>query len=245
MEPESDVTQKPSIPSGMGVIEKVQELRWTLQFTAAVMFADLVLVWRTKHGISQWSASADQLLANSGFLVTSVLAFAVLMSIVMPLAGELFRQMVWELMINIPRPNWTVNERDYRRPVGKVRPEELHEHALRKGDKFLLDIYTAHRQRKSAQEAAEIAVAQIAFALLVLGCVNYFAGELGFQGATLLQSLVDLLGWVGELIVMLGLILVIVVLKSVWFSINTADWIYYPPLYEEIDAEREDRCYYR
>ena len=42
----SDVA-KPALGSGVGLLERVQERRWTLKLAAAVLYGDLVLVWRT------------------------------------------------------------------------------------------------------------------------------------------------------------------------------------------------------
>src|SRR5687768_11172937 len=98
MEQAKDGTTKPSFSSGLTIIEKAQEIRWTLRLGVAVMFADLLLVWKTGSGITDWSASADQLLANSGSLIAGLLAFSVLISIILPIVGEIFRRLVWELI---------------------------------------------------------------------------------------------------------------------------------------------------
>lgn len=241
MEAQEVSSSKPSIPAGLGIIEKAREIRWTLQIAAAVLFADLLLVWWTGNNITQWSTSADQLMGNSGFLVTGTLAFAVLMSIVLPLVGELFRLALWELIIEVPWPSWMLSERDYRRQVGMVYPHELHDHALKKGDKLLLDIYTDHEHRMSTQESEKMVMAQMVFALLVLGGVDFFASELGFHGRTMLQEWIFLFGRVGEITIALGLVLAMTALKKMWFSLDSTDWIYYPPLYEEIEAERKRR----
>ena len=50
---------KPTLSSGLSLIEKAQELRWTLQLATAVLFADLVLVWRTGKGLAHWSIQSD------------------------------------------------------------------------------------------------------------------------------------------------------------------------------------------
>ncbi|MBI5926447.1 MAG: hypothetical protein HY836_12730 [Aquabacterium sp.] len=230
---------KPSLPAGLSLIEKAQELRWTLQLSVGVLFADLVLVHYTGQNISHWSTSADQLLSNSGFLVTSLLMFGVLMSIVMPLSAELCRQIGWQLIIHVPWPDWMRTTRDYQRPSGKVYPDELHRHALEKSDKLLLDIYTMHNQKQAEGNAAKLATAQAIFSVVVLSAANYFADCFGMQGATLLQSAATTLGEYGELIGTVGGLFAFAAVKAAWYPAGSSDWIYYPPLYREIMEERK------
>ena len=80
MDQNGDTTTKHTLTSVLAIIEKIHELRWTLHLAMVVLFADLVLVWGSGRGIIHWSASADQLLANAGLLITGVFAFGVLMS---------------------------------------------------------------------------------------------------------------------------------------------------------------------
>ena len=237
MDQNKDSQPKPALPSGWALIEKAQELHWTLQLAVAVLFADMVLVWHTGHGIAQWSTSIDRLLADSGVLVTGILAFGVLMSIVMPLAGTLCRWVVWLLQFEIPWPNWMRRQRDYRRQPGMVWAIELLDHALEKGDKLLLDMHSAHEQKRSAEEAAKLVTGQAIFSVLVLGAINYFAPALGINGTTLIQTLAELLGQSAGIVLAAGLWLAILLLKEAWFSDKDLDWIYYPPLYEEIEEK--------
>ena len=97
MDQNRDTATKQTFTSVWAIVEKIHELRWTLHLAMVVLFADLILVWRSGQGIIHWSASADQLLANAGLLITGVLAFGVLMSLVMPLLGLVVRWLLWEL----------------------------------------------------------------------------------------------------------------------------------------------------
>lgn len=233
---------KPSLPSGLSLIEKAQELRWTLQLATAVLFADLVLVWRTGKGVAHWSIQADLLLSNSGFLLVSILGFGILMSIVVPLAAELFRRMGWQLLISIPWPNWMQTERDYRRPVGGVRPSELRDYAYKKDDRTLLDIVTAHQEKEQKTIAENLSAGQMVFGVLALGLADYFPGILGIHAATLLREIPATFNSVGELAMAVAFLMALVAIKATWFSMDALDWIDYPPLYEEIErARREQR----
>ncbi|ASJ24279.1 hypothetical protein [Laribacter hongkongensis] len=233
---------KPSLPSGLSLIEKAQELKWTLQLATAVLFADLLLAWRTGTGIVHWTIQVDHLLANSGFLLVSVLAYGVLMSIIIPLAGEFVRQLAWDLLIAIPWPRWMQNERDDRRPVGTVLPSELKNHAYQKGDRTLLDIVASHQdlERKSIIES--LAAGQIVFSVLVIGFFNYFPGLLGIHAVTLLNEVEATFDRAGEFAIAGALLLGLLAMKAMWFSVKSLRWIDYPPLYEELEkARREQR----
>lgn len=73
--------------------------------------------------------------------------------------------------------------------------------------------------------------------MLVLGAMNYFAPALGISGTTLIQTLAELLGQSAGIVLAAGLWLAILLLKEAWFSDKDLDWIYYPPLYEEIEEK--------
>lgn len=233
---------KPSLPPGLSLIEKAQELRWTLQLATAVLFADLVLVWRTGNGVAHWSIQADLLLANSGFVLVAVLAFGILMSVVMPLAAELFRQLGWQLLIGIPWPSWMQQtERDYRRPAGCVLPGELRDYAYKKDDHALLDIVTAHQERERKTIAENISAGQMVFAVLALGLTDYFPGLFGIHSATLLREIPATFNSVGELAMAVAFLMALVAIKATWFSKDALNWIDYPPLYDEIERARRER----
>lgn len=231
---------KPSLPSGLSLIEKAQELRWTLQLGTAILFADLVLVWRTGMGIAHWSIQADHLLENSGFLLVSILGYGVLMSVVMPLTGEFIRRLVWELLIVIPWPRWLQTERDYRRPAGCVLPSELLDYAYQKDDRALLDIVVAHREREKKSIVESLAAGQMVFSVLALGFLNYFPGMLGVHAMTLLNQVPTTFGRVGELAIFGALLIGILAIKAMWFSVEPMTWIDYPPLYDDLEKARRE-----
>lgn len=232
---------KPSLPSGLALIEKAQELRWTLQLAAAVLFADLVLAWRTGKGIAHWSAETDVLLANSGFLLVSALGFGVLMSIVMPLVAEFFRQVGWWLLIEMPLPDWMRVQQDYRRPVGAVLPGELRAYACRNNDRALLEMVSAHEEKRRKSIAEQLTAGQITFAVLVLGIVDFFPRLLGFEASTLLIEVPATFGPVGTHALVLAFVLGLLGLRLAWYTASPPSWIDYPPLYEELEKKRRER----
>jgi hypothetical protein len=232
---------KPTLSSGLSLIEKAQELRWTLQLATAVLFADLVLVWRTGKGLAHWSIQADVLLANSGFVLVSILFFGILMSIVIPLAAEFFRSVGWWLLTSIPWPSWMQTDRDYSRPVGGVSPSELRDYAYKNDDRFLLDIVAAHKDKEKKSISENLAAGQIVFGVLALGLANYFPSVLGIHAVTLLREVPATFNSVGELAIAVAFLLALLAIKTTWFSIDALDWIEYPPLYGEIESARRER----
>jgi hypothetical protein len=58
---------------------------------------------------------------------------------------------------------------------GYVRPTELLDHALRKGDKLLLHIYEAHEQKQIARISDNLTAGKMLFSVAVtLGLVRHF-----------------------------------------------------------------------
>lgn len=233
--------QKISLSAGLSLIEKAQELRWTIELATAVLFADLVLAWRTGQGIVHWSIQADQLLANTGFVLVSVLAYGVLKSAVVPLAAEFFRNLLWLLLVSFPWPQWLRTKRDNSRPVGGVLPSELQDYAYKKNDPALLAIYSAHQKKKTAEVANELSAGQSVFGVLTLGFANYFPSWLGVNGITLLREFSTTFTSVSESALWIALCFGLVAIKMTWFSPSELDWIHYPPLYEEIQRRRRQQ----
>lgn len=238
MDQNGDTPRQQTFTSVWAIIEKMHELRWTLHLAMAVLFADLVLVWRGERGIIHWSTSADQLLANAGLLITGVLAFGALMSFVMPLAFWIFQQIG---SILYPYLSWMQTERDYEPSYGNVFPTKLRDHALEKGDKLLLDIYEAHEQKQIARFLDELAAGKMMFSFLMLAFLDYYLLDwIGIQGTTVLQALAFLLG---EPALTIGSLLVFAaVIRLAWFTEYSSGWIYYPPLYKE-QCEEQRKLY--
>jgi len=235
---ENTSPDKPSLSSGLTLIEKAREIRWTLQLASAVLFADLFLVWRTDRDISQWSFQSDQILADAGLLVVAVLIFGVLMSIVMPLGTEIARQLGWQLLIHVPRPNWMRAARDFSRPIGAVLPGELYRYASKAKDPMALDVYRLHLQKQQAKVASDLAFGQLVFSTLLIGLIDFYADRIGLSGTTLLQHAVATHGSAVEYVLALGVILALLAIKVTWFAFDGPDWIIYPALYDEIEQKR-------
>lgn len=230
--------QRPSLPSVFTLIEKAQEVRWTLQIAAVVLFSDLMLVWQTGSGITHWSMRTDQLLANSGFLITAVLSFCVLMSIVFPLTVYVCHQLLINMAYGLPWPRWMYREQDCSRPRDMVTANELRDHAVETGNDAFLERCDAHWQKWFADRSERWAMGRIVFSALVLALINYCARVCGIEGVTVLQQFVLTFGPRGEVGLAVGGILGCFWLKMLWFPVLNDQWINYPPLYEKIVQEQ-------
>jgi len=242
MEVEKSIMPKPTALTGLTIIEKVSEVRWTLQLAQAVLFADLALLWKTGHGILEWSASTDQLLGNSGILVVSLIVFGVFASIVLPVVGMLFRTLAWQLIINLPIPQWLQTERDYTRKFGSVRPIELLNLALKENSAFLFGIYKEHSQKQTKEQVAQLEAGNLIFAVLVLATANMAANWLGLSGISLIAELCSALGEQANLVLAVAAFMTFIALKWTWFSDWDSGWIYYPPLAKRLSQNDENKC---
>lgn len=229
---------KPSLPSGLALIEKAQELRWTLQLAAAILFVDLILLWRTGKDITQWSVRTDQLFANSGFVLVSVLAFGIFMSVLMPLISELVRWLIWEFLIEIPWPSWMQTDIDYKRPLNGVSYYELRDHAHQKNDYSLLEIANKHEQEQKANLVSNLSAGQLVCSVLLLGVLDFNPNWIGLTGVSMLREVPLVFERFGEPTLAGGFILAAFAIKITWFERKPPAWITYKPLYDEIEEKR-------
>ena len=80
----------------------------------------------------------------------------------MPLFGWVVRWLLSELIWQIKRRIGEINI-DNPHDHGQLWSIELHDYALKKGDKGLLDIFEAHQQKKWAQSSDKLAFGQMGF----------------------------------------------------------------------------------
>lgn len=230
-------TTGPAAPDGIAIIEKASELRWVLQFASAVFFADLAMLWKTGHGIVEWTTNTDQLLNNTGILAVSLLAFGVLVAIVLPILSELLRLLMIPVVI-YGTPRWLREEGGYTREVGYVRPNELHDFALKENSQFLLGICQEHCDQKTKERVARLETGSLIIAALLLAIVDLGSQWLGLSGMSIIAGFrSQLTGQQGMLILFFVALLTFFSLRWAWFSGWGEGWIYYPPLYEKIASK--------
>lgn len=240
-----DQAKPTPVAAGLGIIEKVSELQWTLQLGQAVLFSDLALMWRTGRGIVEWSASTDQLLQNAGVLMAALLGFAFLSSVVFPLWAEAWRWLALEVATVVPRPEWLTPSRDVTRPRGSVRPWELHDQALNEGNAFVFAIWTEYERKRQKAQEARSRIGDAVAAVFGLATMDWAAHAIGLTGTSLLAAFESSFGSLGTLTLMFAVAVGLLALKWAWLSVWDSEWVYYPPLHEQIVSRNSSADLYR
>lgn len=236
MNSEKDGSTHSTGSTGLALVEKISDIPWVMQLAQIVFFVDLALLWKTGHGISESSITVDQLLRHSGLLVAGLLILGVMVSVVLPIFGEVARFLVGLL----PIPKWLQTDRDYRRPNGCVFPHELLDLALKGNSSFLLDLYQEHEEKKEAERLAQFKSGRLIFSALILALLDFEVAQHG-MGASFLGEIYSVLGNYGGITLLMLVLWAIFGLKWAWFSGFDSGWIYYPPLCDEIEKEQRMR----
>lgn len=165
----TDSTTGPSV--GLSTLERAWEMQWALRLACGVLFLDIALLLRTQQGLMVWSAHSEGLMHDLAFLAVALAAFALLMSLILPLLGAVVRWLGWELIALLPS-RWFSHTEHRGRPLGYVAEHDLLELALRENNDFLLSWYRHHVSRREESEAFLHTLGNLVFGCLVLAIVN-------------------------------------------------------------------------
>jgi hypothetical protein len=232
MENESGQASKPPFKSAFDILEKIQELRWVMQLGCAVLFADILMIWRTGSGIKNWSASTESLLNNAGQLVIGTLGYGLLTTFILPIISSILVALLWQIVFSFPAIGSLISESTPSIREGFLRSGTLKKHALEKKDSFLLDIFNNHAAQKKRELKETNAFAAIVFAALTLALANYYFDA---NGQSLTSEFLKEFGNWANACFAIGSFFALGILKHSWLtSNNQSDWIYYPSLAEEL-----------
>jgi hypothetical protein len=228
---------KGAIGGGLSLIEKSWEWNWVLRVTTVVLFLDIALIVKSGHGLLAWDKASELLVRNLGFLAATGVAFGMLVALVLPLSSMVLREF---LGLGIWKVLWWFRRRDdrYRSPRGCVLSGALREKALREHSDFLLRLYERHRSDEQMYEQARQTQADLLFGFLCLVSFDTWLALSGRASTSLAFSMVEACGENGAgLAILLGAAIVCILIQ-LWFPERDLGWIYYPPLADEIEAER-------
>lgn len=220
--------------------ERAHEPQWVGRLAMAVLFADIVLVSRTGSGIRHWAFDGAAILLNAGMLLVGALALGILSAFVLPVANVFLQQVV--LVLHSVLSSWLKTDRvDHRVPLNCVHSSQFHEHVLRTKDPVLWEVWKDHAAQRRRRGWSPLAATQLPFSIWVLACADLLLPGFGVQGQTLLIDVAATLGEQGSWI--FGSVLAISLwgLCSVWCTSSDGDYVYYPPLYEEIQSRRRTK----
>ena|GEM_PF-1326312 len=164
--------------------EKVQEPQWVSRLAMAVLFSDIVLIWRTGTGIRHWAFDGTAILLHAGEVLVGLLALGILSAFLLPVAHVLSQVLVCMLYEYLPN-GLKSDRRSSDLPLNCVHSSSFYEHVLRTRDPVLWDVWKDHVAQRRRQQSAPLASA-LPFSLLVLATVDFLLPSFGAQGNTLL-----------------------------------------------------------
>lgn len=231
-----------SIERGLGLLERAWDAQWALRLICVVLFFDMAMILHARRGLWQWSVEDKALLSDVGWIALTLVAFSFAAAIVTPAMLLMLRQISFIVLERLPAFLTAPDDRPNQRPLGYVPARALRDLALHERDDFLLRMYEAHERdkkagRQSRERAGELTAAALLAALVDWLLAHWIPGSVGLIGV-IVEALA---GWASVATAAI-MLCASVILKWAWFSTDSPDLIYYPPLDRELrDKERKDR----
>lgn len=222
--------------AALSLLDKASQLQWMLQILSLTLFLDCALVLTRGQNVLTYAWEQFSWSASFGLIVVGVVAYSVLISVVIPIADVALGKMVETLHIAYPVFD-SHDPHKYTRSQHQVTPYELHEYADRQQSDYALakyKEYVANRERTSDTAAQLARLALQTFAFLITNV------SLGASGSDSLfkHALMSLdVEWVTMVTLMAGILLTGLWL-AYWCRSMPFGWIYFAPLYDEIEAKR-------
>ncbi|MEL1266394.1 hypothetical protein [Pseudoxanthomonas putridarboris] len=228
----------------LNALEKAWEWEWALRLIGIVLFIDAAMVVRSQHGLLDWPSGNESILNSLGLLLIAIAGFSVAVAIAMPVLFEMFRRAMWSILAALPSfpSSRERHQQPYQRPLGWAPARKLRDRALRDKDEFLLDLYNKHESGRRERERERERIGDLTASVVLLASIDGWVGYRLEAADSVVSAAVAFMGiWVAPAILLLSTS-VFALLKASWFSLSTADVIYYPPLDDELrKVEREER----
>lgn len=225
--------------SNLSLIERAWEAQWALRLTQAVLFFDIAMRLTGSPGLVDWNSSTQTITGHLGFILITFAAFTLSMSIVVPITMPIL-----ELLLLIPGIKWlftTDDETSHRpgRPYRCVSISDLENEAGRRNDSALYELAEAESEKRTSQSRAQFGLIVTLTGTLVLTTLNAFPFLISIPGGTILNEMMNYLGYykagfvIGILISsMLGIIL------NTMINQHRQHWVRHPQLHKELEAKR-------
>lgn len=139
---------KPSFPAGLGIMDKIWEWQWIIRFIYIVLFADLALLAYSGQGILTWPVQAISWTEHLGFFCVALAALGLIATTLMPVAANVFRQVLNAIIYSSIFPDILRPQSDYQRHPGEVPSREVLDLALKENNQFLLNYYEKQEPKK-------------------------------------------------------------------------------------------------
>ncbi len=227
-----------AVEKGFGALERAWDTKWALRLLCLILFVDMSLMLHAGRGLRQWSPD-DKVLSNDvGWIALSVVAFSFAMAIVIPIVLIVLRNVSVIVLGWLPAFLRTSTDQPYQWP-GYVPASEFRDLALREKDSFLWRLYEAHEQEKEAMSVARERAGDLIAAALLAALADWVLTQRIPGSVGLVSAINEALGSWAPGVTAVTLLCAGAILKWTWFSEPSRDEIYYPPLAQELEKERE------
>lgn len=218
--------------SHLNLMDKAWDSQWVMRFVCIVLFVDAALVLKSGAGLLQWSTRTAELWQDLGTLVVAATTFGLLVSFVLPLLGNFVR---W-LIFLIPGIGVT-DERGG--GFGYVASGVFRDYALKRESEFLLRMYDDAWQRVLRHRAHLDKIGSLVFATTLMAVTDLALAFKHRDGRSLVLDVVLQLGDAGVVSILFLLAAAGWMLHKTWFAPWPSTYVYYPPLYLELRAEKQ------
>lgn len=217
--------------------EKFWDWSWSLKVLIFVLFFDCALVYLTGKGLYDLQNIASLLTEKFGIVVSLLALFGVFVVVFMPIVAYVMSEVIFPIYMNTGLYRLFQRNPDNSRHIGYVRCYQLQEPAYRSGNPLMIRLYEENREKFRAFHETMRQVALLVLTILFLFIMNWNLPYSQFKNASITNIFLNALGESGLFIGILSVTGIVIALLRSWFPDDDLQWIYYPPLYDELQEK--------
>lgn len=218
--------------------EKFWDWSWSLKILIFVLFFDCAFIYLTGKGLYELQNIGSLLTEKFGIVVSLLALFGVFVVVFIPTASYAISEVIFPIYIDSGLYRLFQHNPDNSRHIGYVRYSQLQEPAYRSGNPLMIRLYEENREKFSAFHQTMYQVALLVLTILFLFIVNWNLPYSQFKNASITNIFLNAMGENGLFIgVLITIGIVIVLLRSWSPDGDHLQWIYYPPLYDELQEK--------